>query len=93
MLHRRDDLIDGDWPRELAQRALDVSAQLDRGLGEFAARLWPDGPADPALSRLAAISIPQASVMTYLRGLDQVPAGLEDTVERASAAALELPPR
>ena len=92
MLPRREDLMDGDWPESVSRRARAVAEQLNSGMQRFATRLWPDGQGDRALLRFAAISIPQAAVMPYLRGVEQVPVGLEQAVERAVLAALEMEP-
>ncbi|MEM6931730.1 MAG: helix-turn-helix domain-containing protein, partial [Myxococcota bacterium] len=47
---RREDLIDGPWPDNVAERASTLATQLEDAATQLARRIWPDGDADmPAL--------------------------------------------
>jgi len=86
---RREDLVAGAWPPEVAERAAHLSRQLDDAAKRLAERLWPDREPDMPALWLAAVSIPEAAVRRYLRAGQIIPAGLEEAVARASRAVLE----
>ncbi len=89
LLHRREDLASGPWPRPLAARAVRLGVDLDAGLRVFTRRRY--GRSDPRLLRrvaFALVDIPYAAVRSHLRRDEAPPRHVEALVVEAASALL-----
>jgi AcrR family transcriptional regulator len=90
LLHRREDLLRGDWPPEVRERAAAVAGDFDAGLHAFAHRAF--GRADiPAVrrARFAVVDLLYAAVRSYLAAGAAPPPDVDEFVDEASDAVLK----
>src|SRR6516225_12128136 len=63
LLHRRDDFLDGEWPRNMAAEAIGLKQQVDQAINDIARRLFGRvGPETLQLAFFAMIDVPLAAV-------------------------------
>lgn len=92
LLHRREELASGPWPRELRERAARLGAELDHGLRDLARDR--SGHVDAQTLRrasFATIEIPYAAVRPHLVAGEAPPPFLDELVATAARAVLEEP--
>jgi AcrR family transcriptional regulator len=88
LLHRREDLASGPWPRRIRARAEALRLALDAALRGFAVRRG--GRADAATMRrvvFALVDVPYAAVRRHLRA-GESPPGLVDALITETCIAL-----
>ncbi|MDD5167401.1 MAG: TetR/AcrR family transcriptional regulator [Syntrophales bacterium] len=69
LLYRREELVAGDWPHDLKERALRIKEELDRGIRDYVGRTFGENAPEEALGRthFALIDVPYAAVIRYIR--------------------------
>jgi AcrR family transcriptional regulator len=84
LLHRREDLVGGDWPPPLRSRAEALGVALSEALRAFA------GPST-AVRRVAfaLVDVPYAAVRRHLVAGETPPAEVDELVATVCAAVLE----
>ena len=81
LFHRRDELITGDWPDKLADRAYRLAGQLERGLEEFTRGSLGEATEENLQRMLfALIDVPYAAVKRYLQAGELPPAIVDELV-------------
>jgi AcrR family transcriptional regulator len=89
LLHRREDLITGDWPEEMKDRAARLAQELDEGLRTFIKRHFSDADSDQGIRiKFALIDVPFGSVRRYLDSGREIPPLVDDLVLETVAAIL-----
>lgn len=89
LLHRREDLLTGDWPDDMQKRSAVLGRELDDGMRSFLTRRF--GRADDEQDtrvRFALIDVPFASVKPYLDAGRVVPKMIDDLVLETVHAVL-----
>jgi AcrR family transcriptional regulator len=89
LAYRREDLLDGDWPPVVRERAQIVTDELDDGIRTFARRTLGSADARSVRAvRFAVIDVPAGAMRPYLRPLRRPPADLDGLVLTAVDAVL-----
>jgi AcrR family transcriptional regulator len=90
LLHRREDLLTGDWPPQLEERAAHVNDRAGGVLRAFTrAELGDDLPANVRRVRFALVEIPYAAVRPYVEAGQPPPPDVDALVLTASQAVLD----
>jgi len=81
LLYRREELTSGKWPGEVKERAERLTRELDRGVSEFARRLF-GSVTDRTLRRtcFALIDVPYAAVRKHLQAGEEPPDTVDELV-------------
>lgn len=87
-LYRREDLVDGPFPKALSKRARAAGAQLGDLVSGLLAANWPGPPPSVLTLRFVLVDIPSAAVRTPLARGEPIPAGLDELVRRAVLGVL-----
>ncbi|MGH9025619.1 MAG: TetR/AcrR family transcriptional regulator [Acidimicrobiia bacterium] len=90
LLHRREDLLRGDWPPEVRDRAAAVTRDFDAGLRAFARRAFGSTD-DVALrrARFAVVDLLFAGARGYLAAGTPPPPDVEALVQEAADAVMK----
>lgn len=86
-LYRRTDLIEGDWPPDVRDRAQALERMYQEAMERLAQRLWPRGKPDIARMRFALLQLPLAVTVAELQGQPMQPRAVE-WLEQATDAVL-----
>ncbi len=89
LLHRRDELMTGDWPDKLTDRTYRLAGQLERCLEEFTQGCLGEAT-DDNLQRMlfALIDVPYAAVKRYLQAGQSPPAIVDELVCETYSAVI-----
>ena len=93
LLHRRDDFLDGEWPRNMAAEAIGLKQQVDQAINDIARRLFGRvGPETLQLAYFAMIDVPLAAVRRHVANNEMPPRSIENPIARTYGALIS-PPR
>lgn len=85
LLHRREDLVRGEWPEGVRAEASRLAVEAETALRQAAKRA--DLPARTV--RFAVVDVPLAAVRPHLVAGKPVPDDVDELVRRAASAVLE----
>ena len=89
LLYRREDLITGDWPKEMKLRVERLALDLDKGLHAFIERHFGNAKSEQSIRvRFALIDVPFGAVKRYLDTGREVPPIVDDLVLETVTAIL-----
>jgi len=88
MLHRSVDLLDGDWPADLAAQNLAQRRRVEQMIDDLCKRLGVPGAAERRRVVFAVIDIPYAAVRSSLSDGNAPSAELDEIVDDAVVAVL-----
>jgi AcrR family transcriptional regulator len=89
LLHRRQDFVAGEWPRELVARAAALEPQLAAALSGLASRvLGRSGAAAMARVRYALLDAPFGAIKPYVQAREPVPLLVDEMIEETVRAVL-----
>ena len=78
LLYRREELVSGEWPGEVRDRAEEISRVLDDGIKDFTRRLFGEiGGDDIQKVTFALIDVPSGAVRRYLQ-MGKIPPDIID---------------
>lgn len=84
LLHRRDDFLTGDWPRDMAADAARLKRQVDAALAAAARRLFGSARARSLrVTTFALLDVPFAAVRRHVAAAEPPPSYVDDLIARA----------
>jgi AcrR family transcriptional regulator len=83
LLHRREDFLSDDWPRDMRDEAVRLKTQVDEALREIARRLLGSAAAEPLrLATFAILDVPFAATHRHVAANEPPPACVDSLIER-----------
>jgi AcrR family transcriptional regulator len=84
MLHRREDFLSGDWPRDMTAEARRLTEQVDEALRRIAKRLFNSAAAKPLrLATLVVLDVPFAAVRRHVSANEVPPPYVDELIASA----------
>lgn len=89
VLHRRDELMSEEWPEQLAERAVRLARDLDRGIKQFT-KAFVGEVTDHNLQRaiFALVDVPYAAVRRHLQAGELPPEIVDELVQETYSALI-----
>jgi AcrR family transcriptional regulator len=89
LLYRREELVEGEWPNDLRERALWIKRGLDDGIRDYAARTFgTDGRKAMHRILFALIDVPYAAVIRYIRQGEKPPGEVDNYIRQTYSAIM-----
>jgi hypothetical protein len=89
LLHRREDLLTGDWPEEMQERAARLSGELDKGIRAFIKNHFGGADSDQVVRvGFALIDVPFGAMKRYLDAGRKIPQQVDELVLETVTAIL-----
>jgi len=89
LLYRREELVSGEWPKEVRKRVQDLSRELDEGIKDFTQRLFGDIKEENILKiTFALIDVPYGTVRRYLQMGEVPPETIDKFIEETYKAII-----
>jgi AcrR family transcriptional regulator len=89
LLYDRDDLVQGDWPKELRERVAEMTNRMEASASRRARVVFGrDGPEEAQLSQFLIASLPVAAVRQYLIRREPPPALVDRLIGVTYAAVV-----
>lgn len=90
LLYRREELVRGDWPDEVKERALRMKRDLDDGIHDYVVRTF--GKYDQevaACTFFTLIDVPYAAVIRYIRQGKKPPRRMDGYIRQTYSTMME----
>ena len=92
LLHRREDFLSGEWPRDMREEAVRLKNQVDEALREIARRLFGSSAAQPLrLATFAVLDVPFAATHRHVAANEPTPPYVDSLIERTYRALVNPP--
>ncbi|MDQ5985357.1 MAG: hypothetical protein CSYNP_01066 [Syntrophus sp. SKADARSKE-3] len=89
LLYRREELVDGEWPDGLKDRAARIKRRLDDGIRGYAVRAFGmDGRNAVHRIIFALIDVPYAAVLRYIRQGKKPPGEVDSYIRQTYSAIM-----
>ncbi len=89
LLHRREDIVRGDWPKEMSERASSLAEKLDVGICVLTRRLFGRaGEANLMRVRFAVLYVPYGAIRPYLEVGTAPPLAVDGLLRKTCEALL-----